>query len=309
MTAVPSPAAAGAIPAATYPDGAPARRRRAPLVLALAAAALWLTAALLRWWAAPAHARLDADYAAQVQYAAELRSRASAQLPVVHTRSVVRRSDQTLAHGARHSVIQGEARWTTSSGEVIFEVLAIYGVDRRSRRHLGGFGDQERSGQYLLPPHAEPRAYRLWDPLYAGPVGVGFSHASQVRGLAVYVYDTLADDIDESAGYAALPEVPERYRVRTTGRGRLWVEPVSGIVVDHHDAGASHFVDVRTGQRVGAPMNRWQQRYTPETVAAQLQRAGAMRWRMRALESGLPLGLAAAGLLAAAMAWRLRRAR
>lgn len=74
------------------------------------------------------------------------------------------------------------------------------------------------------------------------------------------------------------------------------------------DAGASHFVDARSGQRVGAPMNRWQQRYTPETVAAQLQRAGAVRWRTRALERGLPLGLFAAGLLAAAAAWRLRRA-
>lgn len=290
-------------------NGAPALRRREPPAFALAAAALWLAAALLRWWAAPAYRQLDAQYAAQVQYAAELWSRASAQSPVVHTRSIVRRSDQTLAHGARHSVIQGEARWATSSGEVIFEVLALYGVDRRSRRHLGGYGDQERSGQYLLPPHAEPRAYRLWDPLYAGPVAVGFSHASAVQGLAVYVYDTLAEDIDETAGYAALPEVPESYRVRTTGRGRLWVEPVSGIVVDHHDAGASHFVDVRSGQRVGAPMNRWQQRFTPETVAAQLQRAGAVRWRMRALEGGLPLGLAAAGLLAAAVAWRMRRAR
>lgn len=307
MTAF-NPMAAGSFPALTRAPEAPALRRRAPLVLALVAAALWLAAALLRWWAAPAFERLGDDYAVQVQYAAELWSRGSVASPAVHTRSIVRRSDQTLAHGERHSIIQGEARWTTSDGEVIFEVLAIYGVDRRSRQHLGGYGDHDRSGQYLLPPHAEPRAYRLWDPLYAGPVGVGFSHADEVQGLAVYVYDTRADDIDETAGYAALPEVPEKYRVHTTGRGRLWVEPVSGIVVDHHDEGASHFVDVRSGQHVGAPMNRWQQRYTPQTVAAQLQRAGAARWRMRALERWVPLGLAAAGLLAAVAAGRMRRA-
>jgi hypothetical protein len=265
----------------------------------LLAAVCWLTAALLRWGAAPAFEKLPADYVAETSYAATLRSRQTPSGPVEETQSIVRRRDQTLTGGEEDSIIQGDAHWLTKAGAVIFETLNIYGVDRRTRQNLAGYGNEERTGQYLFPPHVEKKTYGLWDPNYAGPSAVTFERVEQFHGVEVYVFNSVVNGLDESVGYAALPEVPEKYRALTYGHGRFWIEPVSGVVVDHEDNGVSYFVEPKTGAHVGELLNQWTERFTPETIAAQLRLATTTRRKMLALELWLPLAFAAAGVLAA----------
>lgn len=273
----------------------------------LAAVALWLLAALLRGWLAPIFAKLPADYAADIRYTATLWSRQTPESAAEESTSIVRRHDQALAGGNDHAVVQGDAHWLTTTGAVIFETFNLYGVDRYTRQNLAGYGNQDRTGQFLFPPHTQQQQYTLWDSNYGGPATVHFDRVEQFRGLEVYVFNSTVDGIDETDGYAANPEVPEKYRVRTSGHGRLWIEPVSGVVVDHKDDGVSDFIDPTSGQAVGEPINRWQQRYTPETVLAQVQHAIATRRQMLALELALPLSLFAAGLIWLAIGWRAGR--
>jgi hypothetical protein len=263
-----------------------------------------MVAALLRWWAAPAWETLPADHALELGYTSQLRSHQTTSSPVEVTQSIVRRRDQTLTSGNAHSIIQGDVHWLTTSGGLIFETLNTYGVDRRTRQNLAGYGNEERTGQYLFPPHVEKKAYRLWDPFYAGPGVVTFDRVEQFRDVAVYVFTFIVDGLDESVGYDALPEVPEKYRALTNGQGRFWIEPVSGVVVDHEDGGVSYFVEPNTGARLGEPIIQWSARFTPETVQAQLQRATTIRWRILALEVWLPCAFAAAGLLTAGLCFR-----
>ncbi|MEO8159520.1 MAG: porin PorA family protein [Betaproteobacteria bacterium] len=281
--------------------------RNSPRAQLFIAVAFCLLAALLRWWVAPELELLPADYVSETSYAANLRSRETPSSPALETENIVRRRDQTLNSSDSHCIIQGDAHWSTLAGSVIFETRNLYGVDRRNRQNLPGYGNESRTGQYLFPPHTEKRQYGMWDPLYGGPYVAAFESVEQWRGLEVYVFKFLADGIDETAGYASRPDVPEKYRVLTYGQGRFWVEPVSGVVVDHEDAGVSYLIEPKTSRREGEPINEWKQRYTHETVEAQLKDAKATRWRMHALEVWLPVAFLPAGLFAMTLSFLGRR--
>jgi hypothetical protein len=111
----------------------------------------------------------------------------------------------------------------------------------------------------------------------------------------VYVFNFSGTDMNETEGYSYLADVPEHYLAHTDGQGTIWVEPLSGIEVDYADNGVSYFVDPASGMRV-ADFNKWDERYTPETRAAQLALARSARQRILALEVWLPGGVLLVGL-------------
>jgi hypothetical protein len=92
----------------------------------LGTALLWLTAALLRWWAAPSFELLPTDYVRETSYTAKLWSRQTVLSAAEEAESVVRRRDQTLTSRDGRSIIQGDVHWLTPSGVVIFEILNLY---------------------------------------------------------------------------------------------------------------------------------------------------------------------------------------
>ncbi len=265
---------------------------------------LWLLAAITRWWIAPQWARLPADYADETFYQARSRARQTPDGKWESARLIGRRVDQTLVVSGDTAIVQGDLHWSTEAGQVLFESGGIYGVNRHSRRNVSGYGNVNRSGQFLFPPHVERRSYTYWNPLFIGPCTATFDRTAVVNGLPVYVFRFTARNLDESSGYTHLPDVPERYEAHTDGQGTLWIEPISGIVVDYRERGASYFFDGRTRKRV-ADFFVWSDHFTPQTKTAQLQRAAARR-RMMALEIWLPLGLLLGGLLWLALG--LRRA-
>lgn len=239
---------------------------------------------------------LSSDYNNETRYSAETRFRESPTAGWIASPLIARRVDQTLTISGKTSIIQGEIHWTTEDGTPTYETITIYGVDRRTRMNLPGYGDTERTGQFLFPQHVQPTTYHLWDPYYLGPRTATFRNVEEVEGLTVYIFDFIAENTDDTNGFTFLPDVPERYSVHSDGQGTLWIEPVSGIVVDLADKGVSYFVDVNTGQRV-ADMYHWSARYTTETQAEQLELARAAHTRHLFLELWLPGGLLLAGLL------------
>jgi hypothetical protein len=166
----------------------------------------------------------------------------------------------------------------------------LYGVDRRTRLNLASYGDDNRTGQYLFPPHVQQSEYLIWDPMFVGLRQASFERIEQIEGLKVYVFSFSATGMDETAGYSYLPEVPEHYLAYTDGEGTIWVEPISGIVVDYWDNGVSYFVDPENGVRI-ANFNEWTENYTLETKTVQINLARLARLRILALEIWLPGGL------------------
>ncbi|MBU2600871.1 MAG: DUF3068 domain-containing protein [Actinobacteria bacterium] len=249
---------------------------------------------------------LPAGYAAETRYTADTRFRGSPTAAWVSAPLIARRTDQTLTVSGGISIIQGDVHWITEDGTPSYEHTTLYGVNRRTRMNVPGYGDADRTGQFLFPQHVRQTTYEFWDPYYLGPRTATFSRVEEVEGLTTYVFDYTAVDIDATGGYTFLPDVPERYRALSDGLGTLWIEPLSGVVVDFEDEGVSYFVDAKTDERV-ADLYHWSPRYTPETRAAQLARARAARsWHM-ALEYWLPAGLLLAGLLWVGIGWRRHR--
>lgn len=268
---------------------------------------LWLLAAAQYFWIAPQLVQLPADYADETRYATKSRLRGTPNGDWEEADLIGRRVDQTLVASAERSIIQGSLHWTTADGLAAFESTGVYGVDRQTRMNLPGYGDSSRAGQFLFPPNTEPRPYRYWDPQFIGARVANFARSDTLDGLPVYVFHFRVQGLDESAGFAHLPDVPERYRAHTEGEGTLWVEPTSGLVVDYEERGTSYFVEPGTGKRV-ADLYVWSDRYTAQTQAAKVQQAVAARRRIQVLELGLPLGLLLAGSAGLALSLLRRRA-
>lgn len=273
----------------------------------LAGFALCLLAALQWRWVGPQLLRLPADYADEISYDASSRYRDSPTGPWTRSRLVARRVDQTLLATADRSVIQGDLHWTDADGVAQYETSNVFGVDRHTRANLPDSGNARRTGAYLFPRHTQPRTYVLWDPQYVGPRTARFEEATRIDGLRVYRFSFTASNLDETAGYLAVPGIPERYRAFTDGQGRMWIEPTSGVVVDYEERGNSFFVDVATGRRLG-DFYQWTDRLSAPSRAAKLAQARAGRRRILWLEYGLPGMLALAGLGCFAFGLRIGRA-
>lgn len=282
----------------------PASDKRRRLLRAFPLAlGLWLLAALTRFWIAPQLARLPADYASETRFLADTRSRETPTGQWTNARLIARRVDQTLVTSGDTAIVQGDLHWATESGEVLFESAGIYGVNRSTRMNLSGYGNVNRSGQFLFPTDVQRRKYFYWDPLYIGPRTATFERTDTVNGLPVYVFHFTARNLNETAGFSHLPDVPERYEAHTDGQGTMWIEPNSGIVVDYDESGVSYFFDVVTQKRV-ADLFIWKDHFAPETKAAQLELARAARRRSRTLELWLPAALLLGGALCLAMGLR-----
>ncbi|MBI3914598.1 MAG: DUF3068 domain-containing protein [Chloroflexi bacterium] len=260
-------------------------------------------AAVLRGYIAPELLTLPADYANETRYAAEDNFRESATGEWTSATLIAHRMDQVIVATGGTDVVNSDLHWVTESGQVTFESTGLYGVDRRTRQNVRGYGNAERGGQFLFPPDVQPITYSYWDPMFIGTRVATFDRAETQDGLAVYVFRFSAIGLDETAGYSFLPDVPERYAAQTDGQGTLWIEPVSGVVVDYAEQGVSYFVDPATSQRV-ADFHEWQDRYTPETRAAQARLANEWRGRVW-LAQDLAPGLLALG----AVAWLVRARR
>jgi hypothetical protein len=265
-----------------------------PVLIALTFVVL---AGLLRFWIAPFFELLPVDYANETKLLDEVQFRDSPNGEWQASTQDVRRMDQTISNSGQTAIIEGTVQAYDATGAVNFEVTGLYGVDRRTRQNLTGYGDLNRTGQYLFPPHVQPIEYPIWDPIFIGMRQASFERIEKVDGLQLYVFSFYGTGMDESAGYSYLPDVPEHYLAYTDGQGVIWVEPLSGIVVDYKDTGVSYFVDPTTGTRL-ADFNLWEERFTPETRATQLKLARSARLRTLLLEFWFP-----AFFLAASMIW------
>lgn len=266
-----------------------------------------LLAAIQHFHIAPLLNRLPADYADETSYSVASQFRATLTSAWEKIEMTSRRVDQTLVTTKTRSIIQGDLHWTDSSGTVVFETSGIYGVDRYRRTNLPGYGDNRRHGQFMFPVHTQPGGdYHYWDPLFIGPRIASYQRSETIDGMPVYIFNFSGSGMDESAGYSHLQDVPERYRALTDGEGTLWIEPVSGIIVDYEEKGHSYFAEPTTQKKV-AEIHIWSDYYTPDTRAAKWQQARSARFRILLWESWLPSGLLITGLALVLTHWWRQR--
>lgn len=267
--------------------------------LVVAGLGLLAAAALVRWWFAPNALQLTAQYHHETEFVANDRVRPAPGADWEAATLLGRRIDQALAEANGVVIVQSGIIWQSAAGAVLFESGGLYGVDSRTRQNVAGYGNEDRLGQFLFPPGLGEAVYTYWDPNFIGPRTATFLRSEELDGISTHVYSFTGAKMDETAGYAVLGDVPERFSAHTDAAGTMWIEPISGIVVNYEEWGVSYFVDPQTGQRL-ADFHVWRSRYTPETWHAQLALAQAARWRISTLQTWLPGALLGLGVTAAA---------
>jgi hypothetical protein len=182
---------------------------------------LLAVATLLRFGLAPRLFDLPAESTSKTHYIAESRFRDSPEGEWQNVALIARRVDQTQVNTGAVVVIQGDMHWFTDSGQVIFENTGLYGVNRHTRMNVSGYGDVERTGLFLFPPHISRADFTYWDPMFIGARNATYDRTETLDGMPVYVFLFRRVAMDETAGYSYLPDVPGRYRTLTDGQGTL----------------------------------------------------------------------------------------
>jgi hypothetical protein len=262
----------------------------------ISVASLWLLAGVQHAWIAPYLALLPSDYAESFTFIGSNRTRETPDGAWVEGKTRCTRRDQTLVSSSTHNIVQGIAQFFNTDGTLNYEIGGIYGVDRHTRKNLPGYGDVDRHGFYMAPQQMAPSTYTLWDPLNPEPRQLVFEKLVEIQGVMTHEYRFMVKNPDETKNLREYPDVPNRYGVQAETAGSIWIEPVSGRFVDYIEGGKASFTDKATGERI-ADFILWDNRYTEETRAAQLELARKARIRILALENWLPIGLLTAGAL------------
>jgi hypothetical protein len=295
---------------ATDPDGGTRRRSGAGPWVALALTCVGL-ALLVRTVVRDEVLTLDADHREVVEadVVSNLREIPGAEERVQRLR--LRRTDEVLVTSGAVAVVQSTLAWIEAAGAApLTQTTGLYGVDRRGRANVAGFGDQERDGAFSAPPDPPRDRLVLWDSLHPGPLTFSFEAAEQREGLALLRYRLAPlgnEAVDASATYDRLPLVPERYRVRTrVEAATLLVEPRTGRIVDREQRAVAWYVTADDPAPLG-DAHRWSWRYSLEDRDRLLTEAHAQVRRLLLVERVLPGALLLLALAAAAIALRRRR--
>jgi hypothetical protein len=180
-------------------------------------------------------------------------------------------------------------------------------VDWDGQCYTDGDGEPCESGSisydgqlYAFPFGTEKKTYQYFDSTLKRPLPIHYQATEKVEGLTVYkfVQEVPEQQVDMDAelvhgllGVFAPTATDGVVRYRTTRT--LWVEPVTGSVVDYQDAQHRELV-ADTGERtvlIDAVF-----RYTPETRATIVDKASDGRSMLMALSRYVPIVLAVLGL-------------
>lgn len=182
------------------------------------------------------------------------------------------------------------------TGEPIFTVEHLYGIDPITGKHVAGFGDKDREG-YLFAPRRtgflrqtqDKAPFTYWHVNYDGPAHMTFAGEENLLGLPVYRYEThyAGVKIDQTKNLSNLPSVGITRGIELEPYLQLWIEPTSGHLIKYKDDTVAYYYDLTTGQRLN-PWNHFSNTYTTDSVRQQVELAKAEKRTMNLVEVIIP---------------------
>ncbi len=189
------------------------------------------------------------------------------------------------------------------TGDPLFNLKNQLVVDRHSRMITSKGSPKMTDSYFFFPPHVKKATYLVFPATFGQPLEVQFVDATKIGDLDVYHFRGQAENIDDTAGYEFLPLVPEKYRVFSRTVMNMYVEPITGHLINYDDRGTSYYVDDKDS-RVWDIAN-WRNRFTTQTVAQRLIEAKDMIRTVNIMENGTTILLLVLGVIL--ITSRLRR--
>ena len=174
------------------------------------------------------------------------------------------------------------------TGERIFSVERLYGIDPKTGKHVEAFGDENRSGYLFAPRHVKKgQDFTYWHINYDAPALMKFTGEENILGLKVYRYEA-AYMVDQTKNLGTLPGVPDKRGVNLDIDLKTWVEPVTGRMIKYQDATTAYFYDSKTKQRLH-PWNQFGNTLTDASVADQVRITRFEIFKTRFIENIVPI--------------------
>jgi hypothetical protein len=173
----------------------------------------------------------------------------------------------------------------TINGEPLFETTKKYEVEVNTRKIVS---KDDSSGYFIPPTHLEKKNYLIQDPTIFEDLELIFVKEDGVMGLPVYNFKGNLTNINSTGGYEFLKLVPEVYSTVDDVTSELWIEPVSGIIVDFKQSGASYYIDRTTNNRIHNLTN-YTNKYSDDSIANQVRIAQNEKQKIQLYEIWIPI--------------------
>lgn len=179
------------------------------------------------------------------------------------------------------------------SGENLFSLEQSFYVDRYTRHDLPGGTDPDGVAYTAFPHHTGKKEYLVWPGTFGSAINLRFIDQQIIKGLHVYHFQSQAN-VDDTAGYVFLPLVPEKYRVKSQATVDMYIEPVTGILVNYSDKGISYYSNDKI-DRIW-DISQWSNKFTDNAISAQVKIAKNKMNYLSLHENIIPLLFFASGL-------------
>lgn len=163
----------------------------------------------------------------------------------------------------------------TVNGEQIVQITRKYGIDPYTGMHVIDAGDKDRSGYLFSPRQLEKgESFTYWHVNYDAPADMHFVSEEKIHGLTVYKYETRYEgiEVDQTDNLHHLEGVPEKRGVVLEPYLQLWIEPVTGTLVQYKDETVAYYYDQLTGEKL-FPWNKFSNTVKKESVLQHVGRA------------------------------------
>lgn len=167
----------------------------------------------------------------------------------------------------------------TIDNEPIFSTTREYYIDPITQKHVTSADPHERSGYLFAPKNLKKgESFTYWHANYDAPAVMEYTGTAIVNDLEVYTYETTyqGERVDQTEDLSQLPGVGETRGVILYPYLKLWVEPVTGQLINYHDKTIAVFYDLETGD-VLYPWNQFENTFSENSVHANITFAGQQR--------------------------------
>ncbi len=196
-----------------------------------------------------------------------------------------------------------ETRYTlkNQAGETSYNIFHKFIIDRKTRHNLAGETDTERKSYASFPLHVKKQTYNYWPVGYGQSFDLKFKGIEDLYGLKTYHFEVLGKISDDTRGYDFHDLVPEKYKGFSNFDIHIYVEPVSGVIVNYEDEGRSYYVE-QDGTKV-QDFSEWENRFDYYTIKSQAEIAKSAKLKIYIYKIYIPLLLSLAGLGLLGLAW------
>jgi hypothetical protein len=173
-------------------------------------------------------------------------------------------------------------------GQPLFEISQDYAINRKTREIVSGY---ERAG-YLIPPaDLKKKDYIIQDMTLLVDNEYKFEREETIKGLRTYLFNGVINNLDTTEGYEFLDLVPEKYSVEDDIDEQMWIEPITGIVIDFRQDGKSYYIE--DGNKIHQ-FTHYTNSFQSDTITAQILKAQNEKFKLMLLRIIIPFLFAVA---------------